>query len=417
MSEPKILPPHVVQRLVELAKGTELPLPNAFEQVLRQLFKALGYPTLKNLTRETTFTIGEILVRQGENGNFMYLILSGRVLAFAGDLRNPMILGVRGPGEFIGDMSMIDQQPRSATVIAIEPVRALRIEREAFETMLQHVPDMNLCLMQALSQRLRQAEAHRSMEQRSGRLVRIQVERLVEEKRALEAAQKTREQTLNFIIHDLRSPINVIQNVLEMLQMLLPDEILSENRDLFQMGELALRNILDMTETLLDLARYDVEKLELQLSTFSITDLVDTMLRMETLPAQNKQITLSGEIEATLSTLTADRRRIERVLLNLLNNALKYTPYGGSITVRALPTQLDDGSPGVMFRVNDTGSGVPVEMRERIFEPHVQLDTSHGGLGLGLNYCRLTVEAHGGRIWVEDGENGVGSCFVFTLPL
>lgn len=416
MSETRILPPHVVQRLVELNKGTPLPLPNAFEQVLRQLFKALDYPTLKSLVRETTFTIGEMLIRQGESGDFMYLILSGRVLAFAGDLRNPMILGIRGPGEFIGDMSMIDQQPRSATVIAIEPVRALRIERQAFETMLQLVPEMNVCLMQALSLRLRQAEAHRSMEQRSGRLVRLQVERLVEEKRALEAAQQTQEQTINFIVHDLRSPINVIQNVLDMLEMLLPDEILSENRDLFQMGELALRNILDMTETLLDLARYEAGKLELQLSTFSVAEMVETILRMQALLAQNKQITLSGETDAALSTLTADRRRIERVLLNLLDNALKHTPYGGSITVRALPAPFDDGTPGVMFRVNDTGPGIPVEARERIFEPYVQLDTSHGGLGLGLNYCRLTVEAHGGRIWVEDGDNGVGSCFIFVLP-
>lgn len=416
MSEAKILPPHVIQRLVELNKGTASTLPDAFEQVLRQLFKALDYPTLKSLVREVTFTIGEMLIRQGESGDFMYLILSGRVLAFAGDLRTPMILGIRGPGEFIGDMSMIDRQPRSATVVAIEPVRALYIEREAFETMLKLVPEINLCLMQALSLRLRQAEAHRSMEQRSGRLVRLQVERLVEEKRALEVAQRTQEQTINFIVHDLRSPINVAQSVLEMLEVMLPDEILRENRDLFQVGNLALRKILDMTETLLDLARYEAGKLELQLSTFSVTEIVNTILRMQSLLAQNKQITLTGEVEATLSTLTADQNRIERILINLLDNALKHTPYGGSISVRALPTQLENGTSGIMFRVNDTGPGIPAEARESIFEPNVQLDTEHGGLGLGLHYCRLTVEAHGGRIWVEDGENGVGSCFVFVLP-
>ncbi len=408
------LKPEDVQRLVAQCTGVPPSPPTTFQKALQELLQAIGQTTLRQLVQSVTFSIGDLLLRQGEQGDFMYLILSGRVLAFSGNLRNPMVLGVRGVGEFIGEMSMIDNQPRSANVVAIEPVRALLIKREAFNLMLRAMPELNLRLMQSLSLRLRQAEAQRGADQRSERLVRRQVERLTQAKSALE----TNRQMLNFIIHDLRNPLNVIMNVLEMLEMLMPDEAAQENQDLFSMGHQAVKQSLNLIESLLDLARYEAGQLVLQFSTFELAEMIQNVVAMQQCIAHKKQITLEALLAPELPAITADRARIERVLINLLDNALKHTPYAGTVQVRAqLDPTAEAKKPCVRICVTDTGPGVPAEARERIFELHVQLDTSHGGLGLGLNYCRLTVQAHGGRIWVEDGVGGVGSCFVFTLPL
>jgi signal transduction histidine kinase len=98
-----------------------------------------------------------------------------------------------------------------------------------------------------------------------------------------------------------------------------------------------------------------------------------------------------------------------------VDNAIKYTPSSGLITVRA---EKEGGH--IVFSVNDTGPGIPPRERERIFEQFAQVEgekLSHRGFGLGLAFCKLAIAAHGGKIWVEDGEGGVGSQFKFTLPI
>ncbi len=406
----------VLQQLLNMAQGVPTASPGEFSKTLRDLLRTSDDSTLKVLTREETFGIGEILIQQGQQEDFLYVILSGRVLVFSGDLHDPLILGIRGVGECLGEMSMIDNAPRSATVVALEPVRVLRIEREAFLRLLQHEPEFTLRLMHLLSQRLRQAEAFRDVEKHSQRLIRRKVNRLVEEKRALEEARQIQQTMINFIVHDLRNPLGIVSNVLEMLEIMLPRDQVQSNEDLFQMGQVAVARMQSLIETLLDTARYEAGQMELMLSEFYVSELLDLVTRMQQIRAQSKAITLTLQAAPQLPSITADQARIERVLANLIDNAIKYTPYGGTIQVSAQVIE-QEGTRWIEFRVNDSGPGIPPEARERIFEPFVQLGQSHSGLGLGLNYCRLTVEAHGGKIWVEDGEGGSGSCFVFTLPL
>ena len=118
------------------------------------------------------------------------------------------------------------------------------------------------------------------------------------------------------------------------------------------------------------------------------------------------------DIKLTLPPVDADRGRIEQVLVNLLHNAIKFTPPGGSITVSA---SSDDS--GVRISVADTGVGIPADDLPRVFERFYKADKarSGGGTGLGLAIARHIVEAHGGRIWAESVE-GRGATFIFTLP-
>jgi signal transduction histidine kinase len=124
---------------------------------------------------------------------------------------------------------------------------------------------------------------------------------------------------------------------------------------------------------------------------------------------------LSLDASESLPKLFADKDLIKRVIANLINNAVKYTPPKGSINVSI---QFDGGSNNFKIQVKDTGDGIPKDYLGKIFDKFVQVESNKKaktGRGLGLTFCKMTVEAHGGKIWVES-ELGNGSAFIFTLP-
>ena len=161
------------------------------------------------------------------------------------------------------------------------------------------------------------------------------------------------------------------------------------------------------------------EELDLDLQSISLLPLITNTINRLGVLAEQYGITLEQDVPADLPSVQGDGKELERVLSNLLDNALKYTPEGGLITVAVRPV---DGQ--VEVRVTDTGPGIPPEHRERIFDRWTRVPGSEGrrrGLGLGLAFCRSVVEAHGGRIWVVseryDEERCPGSAFHVVLPL
>jgi len=154
---------------------------------------------------------------------------------------------------------------------------------------------------------------------------------------------------------------------------------------------------------------------ELSLVSVNISELIEDAIRRTSVFTSLEDITVQAIIPDDLPLIKGDKARIYRVLSNLLNNAIKYTPTKGQITIA---TELQDEC--LLVSVNDTGPGIEPEDRERIFDRYAQLKASKarsGGFGLGLAFCRIAVEAHGGQIWVESGDNEQGSKFIFTLPL
>jgi signal transduction histidine kinase len=128
----------------------------------------------------------------------------------------------------------------------------------------------------------------------------------------------------------------------------------------------------------------------------------------------------SGEVkiglalpEEELPVIQVDHHRIDRVITNLVDNALKFTPSGGTITIGVAPTE-----DGLQVSINDTGPGIAEDQRERIFDRFTQTEEGRKakGFGLGLAFCRSAILAHGGQIWVEEGDDGKGTKFIFTLP-
>ena len=154
--------------------------------------------------------------------------------------------------------------------------------------------------------------------------------------------------------------------------------------------------------------------MELEPSEFDLPAAIENTLILVRERAERRGITLARTVDERLGMIRADERKLKQVLLNLLSNALKFTPEGGQIDVRA---RVYDG--GAEISVTDTGVGIAPEDQEAVFEEFRQVGTTARkveGTGLGLAISRKFIELHGGRIWVKS-EVGIGSTFAFTLPL
>jgi signal transduction histidine kinase len=172
--------------------------------------------------------------------------------------------------------------------------------------------------------------------------------------------------------------------------------------------------MLRMVESLLEVARLQSGKLDLTFTSVGLGSLVAQTLSEFHDQSQGYQVQLVNAVPRELPEVSLDRDKITRVLTNLVDNALKFTPSGGTVRISAELTDAD----WMLVQVSDTGPGIPEEYREKVFERFGQVPGQVGrkrGSGLGLTFCRLAIQAHGGQIWVESGPEG-GSVFSFTLP-
>jgi PAS domain S-box-containing protein len=215
----------------------------------------------------------------------------------------------------------------------------------------------------------------------------------------------------SMIFHDLRSPIGNIISSLEVLQATIMDDD-ETIQSVLSIAMRSSRRASRLVESLLDLDRLETNRAVLNMSQASIGALVAEAVEEIHPTAEAKGQLLRMELAPKLPTLEIDVDMIRRVLINLLENAIKYTRSGDQITVKA---DARDGE--LIISVADSGPGIPAEDLDKIFDKFTRVtkDDRPKGLGLGLAFCRLAVEAHGGKIWVES-EEGKGSTFSFTLP-
>jgi signal transduction histidine kinase len=215
--------------------------------------------------------------------------------------------------------------------------------------------------------------------------------------------------------HELRTPLNAIIGFSEVL--LDPSLKISEEErsqfltDIFTSG----KHLLMLINEVLDLSKVEAGRMELQIEPTAFGGILDSVQSITRPLAAKKLIDLRMENNGNLPTLSIDAARVRQVLLNLVGNAIKFTPQGGRVWVR---TVTEDG--GLRVEVGDTGPGIPAGEHERVFLEFQQVKTagnpiSSEGTGLGLALAKRYVEMHGGRLWVES-EVGKGSRFILTLP-
>ena len=244
--------------------------------------------------------------------------------------------------------------------------------------------------------------------------------------REMAQASRTKDEFLSHISHELRTPLN---SILGFTKMILDGLSTSreEEHELLQDVFRSAQHLLGLVSDILDIRRIEEGRMSLRIENVNLRQLLDSTLPLVAIQAAEKGLRLQDQtVGASLPVVWADEMRLRQVLLNLLNNAVKFTP-NGSITVRArVEESASDAAPGrlprlVRLEVEDTGIGIPPQKRNIAFEEFVQLDHVEArkfrGAGLGLAISRRLVELMGGRIGLDTGSNGQGTSAWLTVPV
>jgi signal transduction histidine kinase len=227
---------------------------------------------------------------------------------------------------------------------------------------------------------------------------------------SLREAVQARDEVLAVVSHDLRNPVGTIVSGASLLLTLDPGP--EKQKEHLQAIKRSAQRINRLIQDLLDVARMEVGALSIHPGPFQVDPLLEELVEANREQAIGRGLVLVADAAQGGVKGWGDRHRVIQALTNLVENALRETPAGGQITLGA---SAEPHGGGLRFSVSDTGPGIPLEDRERLFDRFWQVSRRGGGAGLGLSIVKGIAEAHGGTVGVETA-HGEGSCFWFTLP-
>jgi signal transduction histidine kinase len=230
---------------------------------------------------------------------------------------------------------------------------------------------------------------------------------------------KMRDDLTHTMVHDLRNPLTGISTALKLLDRKLQDALTPAQHRLLEIADSSAQKMIGLVSAILDVSRLESGRMPINPVPVLLLELVEEVVELESPLATAHDLSIEVDAPVDLPFAWADRALVARVLQNLVGNAIKFTPVGGRVTIRA--QECDQEIQGISFSflcvsVEDTGTGIPRELQDNLFQKFVVGEQEASGSGLGLAFCKLAVEAHGGRIWV-DSEPGDGATFTFSLPI
>lgn len=335
------------------------------------------------------FRVGDVIFSAGDPGDGFYVVESGQVRIAATVGRNePRTLATIGPGDFFGEMAVVDAEPRSASAIAEAPTRTFFLTRDKLLNLLREKPRLALDIVREFSIRMR------ALNQKYLDEI-VQAERLAVIGRFA-----------GTIVHDFKNPLTIIGLAAELAcseDTSPPMRHQAQNKITRQVERMT-----NMLQELIEFTKPSGQQPKLKS--------VDFARYMNPLADEIRQEIADRGVKLVLETpppnvdVRIEPRRLSRLFYNLLNNAVDEMPEGGKIFLRFRVSKSE-----LQVEVEDTGRGIAPEIAETLFKPFATHGKEHG-TGLGLTICKKIVEDHGGQIWATS-ERGKGATFFFTLPL
>lgn len=376
---------------------------------------------IADLTRVKAYPSDYFLCREGALEDTSYVIADGEAIVTqkVKDSDTERVLRKVGWGDYVGEMAPIQNAPRAASIRTITDVTVLEISRADLEYMLSRSPRMALNILRGSLVRMRQNDQ-------------VAIQELQRTNKVLAQLDRNKLEFIEVAAHELRTPLTVMKGYINVMKM---DGGVKNNPMLVEVLEGLSKGtdrLHEIVNTMLDVTRVDSDKVKVAIVPVPLKSVVNDIVHHLRNDLTNRQLTLTVEHAQDTPNLNADPTLIQKALYHIIINAVKYTPDGGTITIRTRPLMLEKNVPGAEISVQDTGIGLAPEHHELIFEKFYQVGSvalhsssktafKGGGPGLGLAIARGVARAHGGKLWVEspghDEINLPGSVFYFQIPL
>ncbi len=353
-----------------------------------------------------SYPAGTVVCREDEIENTFYMILEGEVAVTKSiNSTEARLLQTLSPGDFFGEMALIHNAPRAATVTAKTAIVALELDKESFDTVLKRSSSIALAMVHEISNRLREND-ELAIED-----IRMRARELAQAYQKLAEQEVARREFLANVAHELRTPLMAASGYLQILQQ---GRVLNQEQ-LTQALDTVSRNVHQIVTLVNDILF--LQEMDLVLPDFQAVDIgeiASTVLERYKTQAAAREIHLSLTEDRELPPILGDAKSLERALTALVDNAIKFSPRGGDVEIR-----LKKGERQVFVTVEDHGIGISPNTRPRIFDRFYHLEKEagdlFGGIGLGLAITRQVIQQHKGTLDVES-DHGKGSTFTMRLP-
>lgn len=399
---------------------------NTYDKIslLRLAFKGLEDKELQemaDLTKLCVYPPEQVLCHEGAYEDTFYIIAEGSVviskkmLGEAGE----RVLRVGGRGDLVGEMALIQNAPRAASVRTLTDCVTLEMGKKDFDTILSRSPRMAIDIMRTTLDRMR-ANDHMAIAdlQRTNNILR--------------QLDRNKLDFIQVVAHELRTPLTVLSGYIKMLNSF-PD--IKTNVAMGAVIDGIIKGserIHEVVNLMLDVTRIDTDTLKVVAEPVPLMEIINELVHDFAKATEGRKVEITVDYGANTPAIHGDPTLVQKALYQLIVNAIKFTPDGGKVTISTRPGVIDDEIPGVEIEVKDTGIGLDAEHHDLVFEKFYQVGSvaihssgkmtfKGGGSGLGLAIVRGVARAHGGKVWVEssghDEINYPGSTFYLQLPI
>ncbi len=392
--------------------------------LLRLAFKGLEEDELLELAALTefkTYPPGYVLCQEGAYEDVLYIVAEGEFVVSQKMIEGEKerILRVGGRGDVVGEMALIQNAPRAATVRATSFCTVLEIEKQDFEVILSRSPRLAIDIIRITLDRIRANDQQ-------------MITDLLKTNKVLRQLDRNKLEFIQIAAHELRTPLTVLNGYVKVLRSFPETQASSAMGEVMDGILKGTDRIYEVVNMMLDLTRIGSETLKVACVPVPLRRIIDDLIRGFRKATTERNIHLTAHYAAGTPIILGDPVLIDKALYQLIINAIKYTPDGGKILITTRLILTEEGTACVEIAVKDWGIGLDAEHHELIFEKFYQVGDvalhssgkttfKGGGPGLGLALVRGVAQAHGGKAWVEstghDEVNFTGSTFYLLLPL